>query len=192
VPITASLVSAAPIAASVIARTPLTECTITTTGAESLVAKVPVKFVDLCPIPVKERKPTRQRAKLPSHLLTSDTHLEYIKTVNDKKISAAVKKLKVAEIPTKSNGKRAVTKTVKKTKKEVRLKSTNSTSLVKGAAKDWICGQCKKKYGDKSDTKCTEDWLSCNSCVRSYHETCAEDNGVIDDDDTFVCKVCIN
>ncbi|KAJ8364259.1 hypothetical protein SKAU_G00130900 [Synaphobranchus kaupii] len=43
------------------------------------------------------------------------------------------------------------------------------------------CTICQHAYGDKDDPKCIEEWLSCAVCSQWYHETCAEDNGVIDD-----------
>ncbi|XP_078019384.1 uncharacterized protein LOC144459386 [Epinephelus lanceolatus] len=49
------------------------------------------------------------------------------------------------------------------------------------------CSNCKHSYGDRNDPRSTEEWLSCAVCSQWFHQSCAEDNGVIDDDDSFMC-----
>ncbi len=50
------------------------------------------------------------------------------------------------------------------------------------------CTICQHSYGDRKDQKSTEEWLSCAVCVQWFHESCAEGNGVIDDDGSLTCK----
>ena len=57
--------------------------------------------------------------------------------------------------------------------------------------KVWICAECGAKFGDRKDPKINEDWLPCAGCSKVFHETCAEVNGIIDDDDMFTCKACV-
>ncbi|KAF3850794.1 hypothetical protein F7725_012566 [Dissostichus mawsoni] len=50
----------------------------------------------------------------------------------------------------------------------------------------------KEKGGKKKkDPKSTEEWLSCAVCFQWFHESCAEDNGVLDDDGSLTCKDCL-
>ncbi|XP_058627144.1 uncharacterized protein LOC131537591 [Onychostoma macrolepis] len=57
--------------------------------------------------------------------------------------------------------------------------------------KEEPCTICHHAYGDRDDPKSAEEWLCCVVCSHWYHETCAEDNGVIDDDGTLTCKECL-
>jgi len=91
----------------------------------------------------------------------------------NKSNETAVENSKVTQNSDKSNSKMVVTTIVKAKKREVRSRLTKSTR-VEGDEDVWICGHCKGEFGDVSDNKSTEDWLSCNSCARTYHETCAK------------------
>lgn len=51
------------------------------------------------------------------------------------------------------------------------------------------CSSCKFVYGDKSDPKINDKWISCN-CGKWFHETCAELDGIFDDD-SFQCRWCV-
>jgi len=51
------------------------------------------------------------------------------------------------------------------------------------------CGLCGEQYGDRSGKKTEEDWLQCRQCQVWFHETCAEDSGLVDVDE-FVCAKC--
>ncbi|KAL5017914.1 hypothetical protein ScPMuIL_003636 [Solemya velum] len=53
---------------------------------------------------------------------------------------------------------------------------------------DDSCGQCGVLYGDTSDPRITDDWIKCTGCRIWFHQTCAEDFGIIDDDDAFTCS----
>ncbi|KAI9532614.1 hypothetical protein NQZ68_030556 [Dissostichus eleginoides] len=53
------------------------------------------------------------------------------------------------------------------------------------------CAICQHSYGDRKDPKSTEEWLSCAVCFQWFHESCAEDNGVLDDDGSLTCKDCL-
>jgi len=51
------------------------------------------------------------------------------------------------------------------------------------------CGSCGRKYKAGGELE-QEDWLQCMKCKIWMHETCAEDFGVIGDDDFFCAKCC--
>jgi len=50
---------------------------------------------------------------------------------------------------------------------------------------------CNVEYGDKNDTRPTEDWITCETCATCFHMSCAENSGIVDDDESFVCKDCL-
>jgi len=52
------------------------------------------------------------------------------------------------------------------------------------------CHFCGQRYNTEDDNKVLEEWVKCSSCHIWAHESCAEDGGVIGDDD-FICKTCI-
>jgi len=54
------------------------------------------------------------------------------------------------------------------------------------------CACCGKCFNTPQDDKLEDDWLSCVSCNKWLHETCAEQSGIIDDDGAFVCKHCVH
>ena len=51
------------------------------------------------------------------------------------------------------------------------------------------CTCCGKMYGADDDDKKEEEWLQCVGCGQWYHESCAEDCGILDDAN-FTCKNC--
>jgi len=51
------------------------------------------------------------------------------------------------------------------------------------------CKFCGKRYNTKEGDKPEDDWLQCATCKEWVHETCAEQAGVIGDDD-FIRWVC--
>ena len=52
------------------------------------------------------------------------------------------------------------------------------------------CQFCGKRYNTKEDDKPEDDWFECVACKQWVHETCAEQAGVIGDDE-FICKGCV-
>ena len=55
----------------------------------------------------------------------------------------------------------------------------------------WTCQICKVVWGSADDSKSDEDWYPCVSCNSKYHESCAWEYGIIDDDEHFTCKDCL-
>jgi len=49
----------------------------------------------------------------------------------------------------------------------------------------WICFLCGFAYGDENDPLFNENWLLCSLCTSKYHEKCAVEDGVLDDDRRF-------
>jgi len=42
------------------------------------------------------------------------------------------------------------------------------------------CASCGWIYSDPDDPKLTEEWTMCKECCKWYHQSCAEDNGVLE------------
>ncbi|KAJ4933867.1 hypothetical protein JOQ06_006676 [Pogonophryne albipinna] len=74
----------------------------------------------------------------------------------------------------------------KKKEKKQKPKEKNIAQVIQEA-----CAICQHSYGDRKDPKSTEEWLSCAVCFQWFHESCAEDNGVLDDDGSLTCKDCL-
>jgi len=53
------------------------------------------------------------------------------------------------------------------------------------------CKFCGKCYDTKEDDKPLNDWLQCSVCQLWAYETCGEEEGVLADDDEFICKDCV-
>ena len=53
------------------------------------------------------------------------------------------------------------------------------------------CQCCNVRYGYSEDAKKYEDWIQCCICSMYQHESCALDNGIQDDDDSFRCRDCL-
>ena len=56
----------------------------------------------------------------------------------------------------------------------------------------WKCHVCSVMFGSADDPKLHDDWITCTGCQNRYYETCAENDGVFDDDLQFTCKHCID
>lgn len=53
------------------------------------------------------------------------------------------------------------------------------------------CPRCGRCYGEDRDPELTDDWISCDICRTWFHQSCAEDDGIIDDDEKFTCFACL-
>ena len=51
------------------------------------------------------------------------------------------------------------------------------------------CPGCGIVEGSAGDKQLSCDWLACGGCATWYHEHCAEENGILDDEQ-FMCKAC--
>lgn len=128
----------------------------------------------LLPIPTRARTAnTRKRVKPPSHILTSPEHASFLTTISEKKKNNLKEGKNVSTTKmTKQSGKKS-----KKEKQNVESEDHSS------------CGLCYEHYGDLSSKKIDDDWLKCSKCDVWFHETCAEDCGLVDVD-VFVCGTC--
>jgi len=145
-------------------------------------------FVSRLPVPSRQRssKTGRGRAKLVSFVLTCADHIAAVEakdTPNRK--GQKMQKAKNVTQPDKvkkgacQKKKRSSSRPTKKAKK-VGLDSTEEV---------YYCTFCRGRWGDKSRAKGTEDWIDCCKCGGSFHESCAEGFGILDDDD-YTCRTC--
>lgn len=51
------------------------------------------------------------------------------------------------------------------------------------------CKVCSWIYGDPKDPLSNDEWIQCTKCSKWFHESCAEADGIIDDDG-FTCYAC--
>ena len=124
-----------------------------------------VTFSNLIKIPMRNRWPTKKRAKPPSYVLTSNAHFEYIEKKKPKKSKSGGKK-----------GKTAI--------KKARVQPGSNSEG------DDVCRLCKLRYGAAEDPKKEEEWMKCDLCDGWFHQTCAEIDGVFDDT-SFTCRGCM-
>jgi hypothetical protein len=90
---------------------------------------------------------------------------------------------------------------VKKSRKKVRSKpaTVNRDSESDDDAplsaiarqKENICAYCKMLYRDPNDPLLNDDWVISYGCFMWCHETCAEVYGILEEDDNFLCRLCI-
>jgi len=170
-------------------------------------------FFDLCAIPKRERKPTKRRV-VHNFLLTSDSHLEFVKeSIEKKKPRKSKVKNSCAELENESGSKKNAKKqkvnkgpsegrSTGKTGKAKNKQKNSGTAKPKASSKcrkptrdaeteeQWVCAVCKGIYGDCNDKFKHDAWYPCVACHKKFHETCAEGYGV-NDDETYTCKDCM-
>jgi len=79
---------------------------------------------------------------------------------------------------------------VRKTKKKLKFAEQHDKGKNDASCNE-KCKICSVTYGDKGDIRSAEDWLQCAGCQLWFHESCAQANGVLDDDDTYTCIQCV-
>ena len=171
-------------------------------------------FFDLCAVPKRERKPIKRRT-MHNFLLTSDSHLQFVKDSIEKKKprKSQIKNLSAGLVSKSGSKKNAKKEKVKEGHSEVKSsgKTGSGNNKQKNAGtgrhkvsrkckkttadaeseEQWVCAVCKGIYGDCNDKFQNDAWYPCVACHKKFHETCAEDYGIIDDDETYTCKDCI-
>ena len=125
------------------------------------------------------------------------------KSVNVNTAEVSVVPGSADENQTKKSRKRSQTAEVKPTskqakktnsgrKRQTRASKRKAHGLVANVDDDHTpCHFCGKQYNTADDDKARDEWLRCSVCGIWAHESCAEKNGVIGDDDDFICKTCI-
>lgn len=196
--------SAAPVPLTVLSSTPSPPAPVLPTEAGSAAANPKLKpfFASRLPVPVRQRSlSTRPNAKarLASFVLTSNDHISAVEA----------KVAKVTAPKTKGQPKKAKTKRVsqpnrRKTGGKPKPKRGSKRGQGQGEQSsavdphllifppNYYCTVCRARYGDPNDAKAGDDWLECCKCQRSFHESCAEANGILDDDDSFTCGSCFD
>jgi hypothetical protein len=133
-------------------------------------------FQDLLPIPHYSRTATqesRKRTKPPSYELTSDDTMDFVRQRHNKTVEKEAKKRKKGVKPAARKGE----------------KKKQSTAIADNLKTP--CTACHVFYGDASDPLKCDAWSACALCGNWYHVTCAENHGVIDDGDSFICRSCL-
>ena len=88
----------------------------------------------------------------------------------------------------KQNAKREMQPVKMENSKGQKKKRQNCKKGAK-AEEVYYCTLCRGRYGDEFHAKGTEDWIDCCTCKKWYHESCAEESGILDND-VFTCRMC--
>lgn len=104
----------------------------------------------------------------------SNTHLE-------QKYKSKSKNGMKTDVGVKQKGKR------KRSTTHLEQKCQSNSKRVKQTADQTRCSLCS--YGQADDPKKDEVWIQCHTCGHWFHETCAEDYGILDDS-VFTCYSC--
>lgn len=56
---------------------------------------------------------------------------------------------------------------------------------------NYTCTHCGGVYASPDDPKKSEEWWPCKTCGIYLHESCAQNTGLLDDDDCFLCMNCL-
>lgn len=79
----------------------------------------------------------------------------------------------------------------KKTARSGCIRKKMASQMSDKTSSDDHCAGCGVLYGEKTDSRCDEDWLKCNVCAKWFHDSCAQNFGILDVDDTFTCRNCV-
>ena len=151
-------------------------------------------FCKRLPVPKRQRNASKsRRACLVSFALTSSAHLADVKAREAKrsKQKAAPKRMPKPNRPHKSVG--GHPKETKKSQDKVKRGAENSKQNNQADPDyscDSYCARCEARYGDPADKKLSEEWIACCQCDVYFHESCAEEFGILDDE-TFTCQTCL-
>jgi len=141
-----------------------------------------VAFEELMPLPKRERPVGKKaRKKPPSYELTDTATIQF---VSDSIQTNAKPRPKIKR--KKEQSLLAVTPKKQKVKPKKQKVKANEKKKANGI---YICAGCNVKYGDISAAYAAADWLACKDCAVWFHETCAEQNGLVDVNE-FTCGKC--
>ena len=152
------------------------------------------------PIPNRVRPISKYpRKKPPSYELTSNATMEY---VQERIPKPKTKKPRIEKVKEDKKGKgKSISR--KKAKPNIELGASLGRS---GAASSFhspnencdirspsdasvACQHCKGLFGDEANKLYDSTWIACSKCANWYHEPCAEQSGLLDDDE-FICQKC--
>ena len=152
-------------------------------------------FASLIHVPVRSRNEKAKRKSLPTFRLTSPEHYDLLqqrqtkttkRKTRDDNVHHGIATLKIQSPPTA----RKAQKSTKRKRSSQSKKEKAAKKAKTGKVDHTPCMCCKKCYSSPEDDKPDDDWLECASCKKWAHETCAENWGIIGDDD-YICKTCL-
>ena len=146
-------------------------------------------LAELSPRPHIAVQRTRKRKTESAVNVTSSP---YKQLLTEKAVKTTAKPRKV---PAKGKAKCGLNKPADKCAKFVqkKVKATARHSSVPTTAKlnkAERCRGCDILEGSKEDVELQQGWIACEGCGKWFHDMCAEENGLLDDD-YFTCKKCV-
>lgn len=160
-----------------------------------------VHVVDISPLPVLQQLKSTRSKRSVQHAedLTSSPYVARLEATPANKKRAVKRQLPMSSPePTKKSvvkrtgpPKSPRPKVSAKNSDRGRDKSTGGKkSSDRGQDVVTACGQCGVIFGDKNDVRSAENWIKCTRCPRWFHESCSEENGLLDDE-VFLCGNCV-
>ena len=171
-------------------------------------------FSSLLPMPKHQARVSQRKRKVAHAMIaTSSPFKQQLKEVQDKKNVKMLNmqerkrkreekqkitekgrrecKTKVRKVQAKGDSNKANSSDVKKSTRrncdKSKKKPNKNTTHEKDSAN---CGSCGDVYGDMHGKKPDEDWLQCARCYSWFHESCAEECGLVDVEE-FLCGTCV-
>jgi len=134
----------------------------------------------------------RRRRATTSTVLTWSPYMNEVKLRDEKKrkVSSVSKALFKEMEKCGDNHKRKQCKVRSRQKQQNKQQKKGKSEPKKTADEQETCTLCGFVFGDSSDPKLSEDWAVCVVCQKWFHDTCAQADGILDDDDLFTCGKC--
>ena len=148
-----------------------------------------VSVTDISPVPLKPLSELRKSSRrcMEATILTASPYKRKLKEAETNRTEKNKHQLKLAEKRTATG--RKTKKDSTQTNVPVRNSGKKKPKL-QTATDDTPCGWCRQRYNrPAAPAKINMDWLQCCKCKVWMHESCAEEAGVIGDDD-FTCGKC--
>jgi len=150
-------------------------------------------FADLIPQPKRVAGRSRKRKVAHAEVVTDSPYkaalVEAKKFSKPKGIGMPVSKGKASKEKVNKKKDVGVANTAKDKVTKRSEKQSKKGKQIAESEDHSSCGLCGERYGDLLSKKTDDDWLQCSKCRIWFHETCAEECGLVDIDG-FVCGTC--
>ena len=146
-------------------------------------------LMNLSPKPRISGQRTRKRRAESATNITASPYKKILMEKSAKKCDKIKEKNGMKQAVKKAVVKNVQNKQKPKSKKVTRHVPQPAQKQLGKLKKKEQCRGCGIKEGSIEDLELGQDWIACEGCDKWYHEECAEQNGIMDDD-YFTCKLC--